>query len=166
MAKSWLKTYKLDKLGPKSSSEFLNVLLRFNRFVAFCISVYVSFLLQIRIMFRSYFGFEHSLNAFSCLKRFRDRDPGSKPFFWTAVLLGLMIYIVAIYLTQIVLVYRVEGDIGLSLEPYFGSVPQQGAPACSALKLFHLGKFGVYFLVFKADGTGYQWTRKSRLMKT
>lgn len=50
----------------------------------------------------------------------------SKPFFWTAVLLGLMIYIVAIYLTQIVLVYRVEGDIGvsLSLEPYFGSVPQ------------------------------------------
>eukprot|EP00434_Breviolum_minutum_P011876 symbB.v1.2.010478.t2/scaffold679.1/size173156/14 len=47
----------------------------------------------------------------------------SKPFFWTAVLLGLMNYIVAIYLTQIVLVYRVESNVGASLEPYFGSVP-------------------------------------------
>ena len=54
---------------------------------------------------------------------------GSKPFFWTAVLLGLMNYIVAIYLTQIVLVYRVESNVGASLEPYFGSVPVQGARA-------------------------------------
>lgn len=47
----------------------------------------------------------------------------SKPFFWTVVLLGLMIYIVAIYLTQIVLVYRVESNVGHSLEPLFGNVP-------------------------------------------
>lgn len=106
-------------------------------FLSFLSCWYFTFLLQIRIVFHSYFGcghilWTHSLDTFSCLKRFRDRDPGSKPFFWTAVLLGLMIYIVAIYLTQIVLVYRVEGDIGvsLSLEPYFGSVPQQGVPAC------------------------------------
>ena len=37
-----------------------------------------------------------------------------------------MIYIVAIYLTQIVLVYRVEGQIGTNLEKYFGSVPVPG----------------------------------------
>ena len=72
------------------------------------------------------FPLTHSLHKIST-----KCDQGSKPFFWTAVLLGLMIYIVAIYLTQIVLVYRVEGDIGLSLEPYFGSVPQPGVPACA-----------------------------------
>lgn len=48
---------------------------------------------------------------------------GSKPFFWTAVLLGLMIYIVAIYLTQIVLVHRVEKDMVRELDTFFGSVP-------------------------------------------
>lgn len=37
-----------------------------------------------------------------------------------------MIYIIAIYLTQIVLVYRVEDNIGDSLEPFFGSVPVRG----------------------------------------
>lgn len=136
---AWQSHGLRPKLGPKSPSKFLNVLLRF---VAFCISFYVS-IVSILLVFHIFVAdshyvlfifrfWTHSLDTFSCLKRFRDRDPGSKPFFWTAVLLGLMIYIVAIYLTQIVLVYRVEGDIGvsLSLEPYFGSVPQQGVPAC------------------------------------
>ena len=61
----------------------------------------------------------------------------SRPFFWTFVLLGLMIYIAGIYVTQLVLFYRVENEQGESLATFFGSVPR------SMLSLFEAMTGGV-----------------------
>ena len=61
----------------------------------------------------------------------------SRPFFWTFVLLGLMLYIAGIYITQLVLFYRVESEQGHGLENFFGSVPR------SMLSLFEAMTGGV-----------------------
>ena len=61
----------------------------------------------------------------------------SRPFFWTFVLLGLMLYIAGIYITQLLLFYRVESQQGHELEAFFGSVPR------SMLSLFEAMTGGV-----------------------
>ena len=61
----------------------------------------------------------------------------ARPFFWTFVLLGLMIYIASIYITQLLLFYRVESQRGHALAAFFGSVPR------SMLSLFEAMTGGV-----------------------
>jgi hypothetical protein len=189
---AWQSHGLRPKLGPKSSSKFLNVLLRF---VAFCISFDVS-IVSILLVFHIFVAdshcvpfifrlWTHSLDTFSghilLFKTFQRPWPRFKAVLLDSSVAGPDdIYCSHISDTNCISLsgggrHRCELELGALLRfsttagsPSMCQLLCQHAPCAhaSALKLFHLGKFGIYFLVFKADGTGYQWTRKSRLMKT